>query len=104
MTRTILLAAALLMPGVALASPPHIEQLPACKSGWKPSADTSVANLRFIPRWYVARVSADSRSHATFDVIDADGHLLARVHKGQSVAFDCFDPPSGRCGPGETCT
>jgi hypothetical protein len=101
LTRTLLLAAALLMPGVAVARPPYIHQLSECKSGWKPD---QAIRFQYIPRQYLSRVYEGADRHTVIDMIDADGRLVVRVHVGETATFDCFDPPSGRCGPGETCT
>lgn len=98
---TLILALALLLiPMLAWARPTQVERLPACKSGWKQEAIPSNPGDRYIPLRYSYQVSGPG--HVVFRIIGPDGRLLARVKRGQRVAFDCFDDTT-RCARGDNC-
>ena len=60
------------------------DNLPVCKSGWRPHVD----GLTSIPFEYTIHVD---KSEQPFVVRDANGRSLQVVAPGQVAALDCFD-------------
>lgn len=79
----------------------QVEKLPACKTGWK--LDTAPFYFPgYIPTQYLYRVMSGAPRSMIIKVVAPDGRILARVRRGESVAFDCFDDTT-QCGPGDRC-
>jgi hypothetical protein len=70
---------------------PFVDHLPACRSGWRFEAALAPQKFRYIPFRYVMQVTPHALPGTIAQVLSPDGHVVATVRRGQSVAFDCFD-------------
>lgn len=68
---------------------PIVSRLPACKSGWKSDA---LAGNQYIPLQYDFHVTADGPAEG-MSIVDTEGRVVAKIGRGQDVAFNCFDLP-----------
>ena len=68
-----------------------VENLPACKTGWKLDAALRDRPINYIPIQFVLRVAESTNRGTIMRIVDAAGQTKATVRRGQEVSVDCFD-------------